>query len=267
MGGEIMGPKIFPKLDGINPLSQDKHSLIKNILFEHHKLNEIDEIKKMFNPEYLNNQNLLESFEESIKNLNKISDDNLPNFCASWLYNQETLKYTSFCNIRFRNLYKYSLPFLDNDVIDFMLKVPSKFRIEKKLYKSMLIKNYSDLFSLPTKNTYGLKLTTNDLALYIKIFLESFQKRINRISSFLIRKNVFFIKSHNYIDYDDLLRTNKEYQNFMREKINNVLSREYFNKDSIEKIWKLHIDGRKNYAMLIGLLVTFEIFLENYTTN
>ncbi|MBZ9571858.1 hypothetical protein KJA15_00765, partial [Patescibacteria group bacterium] len=63
---------------------------------------------------------------------------------------------------------------------------------------------------------------------------------------------------------DDFLRTNKEYKDFLRHVIDKVVGREYFNKDYIEKIWKLHLKGKKNYATLLGLLVTFELFLEKF---
>jgi hypothetical protein len=37
-----------------------------------------------------------------------------------------------------------------------------------------------------------------------------------------------------------------------------------FNIDYIEEIWKQHMQGKKNYSRLLGLLATFELFLENF---
>jgi len=82
-----------------------------------------------------------------------------------------------------------------------------------------------------------------------------------------MKKNLFFNKTTNYIDYNNLLRTNKEYQEFMKKYINKVKLRQYFNTDFIEELWQSHINGKKNYATLFGLLVTFELFLENYVDD
>ena len=51
---------------------------------------------------------------------------------------------------------------------------------------------------------------------------------------------------------------------YVEKMINRAKVREYFNKDYIEQLWKLHMQGRKNYAKLFGLLVTFELFLEKF---
>ena len=91
--------------------------------------------------------------------------------------------------------------------------------------------------------------------------------RANKISCMLIKRNIFIDKSKNYIDYDDLLRKNNEYRNYMRKMIEKVEEREYFSKDYIKEIWGLHIQGKKNYSMLFGLLVTFELFLEGFVDD
>ena len=83
----------------------------------------------------------------------------------------------------------------------------------------------------------------------------------------LIKRNIFLDKNKNYIDYDDLLRRDKEYRNYMRKMIEKVKEREYFNRDYIEEIWNLHMQGKKNYSILLGLLVTFELFLEVFVMN
>ena len=82
-----------------------------------------------------------------------------------------------------------------------------------------------------------------------------------------MKRNVFLDKIKNYIDYDDFLRRNKEYRDFIRKHIDKIIEREYFNKEYIENIWRLHMQGKKNYATLFGLLVTFELFLEEFVDN
>jgi asparagine synthase (glutamine-hydrolysing) len=267
MGGEIMGPQIFHKIRHLKLKSKKKYKEAEKILFNHHKLNNIRDIQQLFHPTYLNNQSLIFSFEKTIEDLSKYTEEYLPNYCAAWLYTNESDKYTAFCNLRYKNLFRYSLPFLDNDLVDFMLKVPPKLRINKALYKSMLLEKYPELFYVPIRNTYGLQLNANPFFVFLKRAIFIIQKKINIFSSFLIKRNIIINKYQNFIDYDNLLRVNNEYRTYVKKMIDKVKLREYFNANYIEELWQSHIQGRRNYAMLLGLLVTFELFLERYVDS
>jgi len=128
----------------------------------------------------------------------------------------------------------------------------------------MLIKNYPELFKLPTKNNLGLPLQTSHIKLYIKRVIWFIQRKFNTISNYVVRHRLFFNKNQNYIDYDDLLRTNKQYQIFIKTMVDKVKKREFFNPEYIDTLWEFHLNGKKNYAMILGLLVTVELILEEF---
>jgi len=264
MGGEIMGPLIFAKIKNIKLHTDVQYEKAKTILLNHHKINDIGTVENLFNKSYLNHMPILTSFEKSIKDLKGFSSKEFPNYCARWLYLNESDKYTSFCNFRYKNQFYYYAPFLDYDVVDFMLQIPPEFRTNKKLYKRMLLKNYSELFHFPTKNTLGLTLQTNHFILFIKRVLAFIQRKFNTLLNYTGRPNFFFNKNENYINYDDLLRTNKEYQLYVKTMLDKVKKREFFDATSIDSLWDSHLKGKKNYARLFGLLVTVELILEEY---
>jgi asparagine synthase (glutamine-hydrolysing) len=264
MGGEIMGPLIFSKIENLELHSDNGVKKAKDLLFHHHKMNDIQTIKPLFNPAYLKQIDLFSSFDKSVEDLKNISEEMLPNYCAAWLYMNESDKYTSFCNFRFEDVFDYSKPFLDNELIEFMLRIPPQFRKDKMLYKQMLLKNYVEIFKMPTKNNLGLPLQTDHLKLYVKRILWFMQLRINIISNHIVQHRMFFNKNQNYLDYDELLRTNKQYQEYMKSMIDKVKKREFFNPEYIDTLWQLHLNGKKNYAMIFGLLVTVELILEEY---
>jgi len=264
MGGEIMGPLIFSKIGHLLRDSDGACAKVKEILLNHHIMNDIQTITPLFNTAWLRETKILSSFDTSVEDLKTISPKQLPNYCAKWLYMNESDKYTAFCNFRYETVFEYVKPFLDNEIIDFMLHVPLELRKEKKLYKEMLMNYYSDLFALPTKNNLGLPLQTNHLKLYVRRVLWFLQLKSNVISNLLVHHRLFFNKNQNFIDYNDLLRTNREYQMFVKTMIDKVKKREFFDPVYIEKLWKLHLKGKKNYAMIFGLLVTVEMILEEY---
>jgi asparagine synthase (glutamine-hydrolysing) len=264
MGGEVMGPLIFSKIKNLQLHTSTQYKIAKNILLNHHKLNDIQTIKPLFNQMYITDLDILFSYEKSLEGFKDISSKEFPNYCARWLYLNESYNYTSFCNFRYDNYFYYYKPFLDNDVLDFMLRVPPKFRDHKKLYKEMLIKHYTELYSLPTKNTYGLTLQTSHITIFMKRLFSFIQRKFNRISNYIVKHDFFFNKNQNYINYDDLLRINKEYQLYIKTMIDKVKKREFFNPKYIDTLWSLHLNGKKNYSRIFGLLVTFELLLEKY---
>lgn len=264
MGGEMMGPLIFSKIKNLELHTDDQYDKAKEILLNHHRINEVDTVRQMLHASYLGEEPILSSFDASVRDLKGVSSEEFPNYCARWLYLNESDKYTSYCNFRYRDLFYYSIPFLDNDIVDFMSKVPRELRMDKHLYKKMVLKKYPELFRLPTKNMYGLPLQTNRLVFFIKVVLGFVQRKINTFLNHLGKPNFFFNKNENYINYDDLLRTNAEYQQYVKSMIDKAKKREFFNPQYIDTLWVHHMKGKKNYSKLFGLIVTFEMILENY---
>ena len=136
-----------------------------------------------------------------------------------------------------------------------------------KLYDKKKNWYYPELFNLPIKissNIYGSTLRTNN----IKILLERIKffmlLKLKKISNYILKDSYLFNKYQNYIDYDDLLRVNKEYQSYMKNMIDKVKMREFFNPEYIDSLWNLHLNGKKNYSIILGLLVTFELIMEEY---
>ena len=266
MGGEVMGPLIFSKIKNLPLQTDSQYKKAKNILLNHHKVENINinTIKQLFHPSYIQDISILSSFEKSIEDLKDISSGQFPDYCAKWLYTNESDKYTFFCNFKYKSDFYYYTPFLDNDLIDFMLKVPPALRMNKQLYKQMLIRNYPELYQLPTKDMYGLTLQANHIVLFIKEVISFIKRKINALSNYIVQHNLFYNKRQNFINYDDLLRTNKEYQVFIKTMLDKVKKREFFNPEYIDTLWNLHLNGKKHYSKLFGLLVTFEILLEKY---
>lgn len=264
MGGEIMGPLIFSKIGNLALVTDADYKKAKELLLNHHKMNDTQTVKSLFNPAWLKDVDILSSFEKSVEDLKNIPLEKFLNYCAQWLYVNESDKYTAFCNFRYPNVFEYVKPFLDNELIEFMFQVPPELRKDKKLYKQMLMKHYPDLFKLPTKNNLGLPLQTNHVKLYVKRVFWFLQLKFNSLSNYIVHHRLFFNKNQNFIDYNELLRTNRDYQVFMKSMVDKVKKREFFDSEYIDSLWMLHLKGKKNYAMIFGLLVTLEMILEEF---
>ncbi len=244
-------------------LSKNDQIKVNNLIFNRQKLNDVTEIIQLFSPEFLENIDIMSSFNDSHPKFENIKNKKVPDYFAVWDYIHRWNKYIYFAVFRNRNIFQY-LTMLDSDLIDFTLKLSPDLRLNERLYKRMLLQKYPDLFKLPTKTNYGKSLDTGSVPIFINRFLIVFIDRMNRISIKYKKRSIFYSKNRNYLDYNELLRTNEEYRNYMQKMISRVKERKYFNKSFIESIWESHQNGNGDYNRIFGLLVTFELFLEEF---
>ena len=263
IGDFIMGSHMFPEMIKTNLITDNECEKASNLILEKDLLHTLNDIKNLLSHSICKKMDNPISKEELKKNKNK----NLSNIYFKHFLENHTDKYSYFTVFRYRSFFNYSSPFLDNDLVDFMRRISPKLRFGQKLYTSMLSKKYPELFKLPTKTNQGLRLDADNISLFLNRAILLSKMMANRILGMLIKRNIFLDKGKNYIDYDELIGKDKEYRDYMRKMIEKVKEREYFNKDYIEDIWRLQIQGKKNYAMLFGLLVTFELFLEGFVDD
>jgi asparagine synthase (glutamine-hydrolysing) len=243
--------------------SHEDYSEIKEIIFNRQKLNEEKRVTQLFDCDFLNEVDIKSSFERTHPNFIDVKDWKYPNYFAVWDYKYRWNGYIFFAVFRNKEFYNY-LTMLDTDLVDFALKLPPEFRLDENLYKQMLIKKYPELFNLPTKTNFGLRLNAGIASLFFRRVTIILKNMMNIMSEKVINRNVFQNKESNYRNYNDLLRKNNEFQIFIRGYIDKAKRRDFFNAENIENFWRLHMQGKGNYVTVFGLLVTFEMMLERY---
>ena len=65
--------------------------------------------------------------------------------------------------------FKYREPFLAREWVRFILGVPTEHRHDERLYKRILLEEFPELFSLPSKNSAGLSLTAHQARVTARI--------------------------------------------------------------------------------------------------
>jgi len=89
-----------------------------------------------------------------------------------------------------RNSVEVRTPFSDNDLIDFTLKIPPKFKIGKHLYKKMILSMFPLLRKCPYQAT-GLSLDPPIFQRITYIFLKRIERKINEISLKIFKVKIF----------------------------------------------------------------------------
>lgn len=236
---------------------------INMLIFNRQKLNNETEIVQLFSDEFLQDIDIMSSFNSTHPQFKDIKNKKVPDYFAVWDYIHRWNKYVYYAVFRNRDVFQY-LTMIDSDLVDFALKLSPEFRLDENLYIDMILQKYPEFFEIPTKTNFGLKLNTNQLFIFINKASIWLKGAFNKLAIVYFKHNIFLNKSKNYIDYNELLRTNKEYRDYFRKMISRVEVRDYFSESYIESIWEAHICGKGDYIRILGLLVTFELFIEEF---
>ncbi len=139
-------------------------------------------------------------------------------------------------------------PFLDNDIVDFSMRCPLKFKL-KNLKNFISIdenefRNKQDLFFLKTND--GKKLLRKSLLKYVP-------------------KSIAFAKKQGFSSPDSSW-FKKQSSNYLKKSILNRKSRiyDYLSYNEVYSHVDLHMKNKKNNRLLIWSLLNFDNFLKNY---
>ncbi len=156
--------------------------------------------------------------------------------------------------------YDYRTPFLQTEWLRFILNVPRCCRQRQHLYKEVLRAAYPRLFSLPAKNSYGLRLTSPHWRQILRrqgLRLRAAAKR------FVPWIDWGTSPSINYIDFDRGLRERQDLKAVVCECIQGLKNRRIVDWIDIDAIWDRHQKRRGNHADALILLASLEIHLRS----
>lgn len=162
--------------------------------------------------------------------------------------------------IYMRNYIESRTPFSDYDYIDFSLNIPPNLKYNKKLYKKMIMTTFPQLGDIPHSAT-GLSLYRFRSLYRPSELLQLCKLVINKITKKVIERELFYNKG-NLADYGNWIRNNKSLQEYISNILldQRTLKRPYFDQRFVKEILNSHMKGEKDYSILIGLLLTFELW-------
>lgn len=252
-GGDIISGKTLSK----KIYKEKKRDAIIELLFSQYNSRVIqnEDPEKLFSPNIckhikgISKKNFFNSFED-------ISSDN-----PGIIHFQHLLKYkgrkdfTRAVNIP--NFFvRYRYPFFDNEVIDFFIRIPPKFRLNQDLYVRTLIKKFKELAKIPRPN--------RNVSLSKEKYFAFYYHFRNKVGNFFLSKWYRIFKSYMPRGYDANIHV-EAYRNALRQNVYSIIidgnkKRGYFNHVFLERLLNDHFNGEKDYSFLIHKLITFEIF-------
>jgi asparagine synthase (glutamine-hydrolysing) len=144
-------------------------------------------------------------------------------------------------------------PFCDNDLVEFMLKVPPGFRYKRYLMKEVFIKAFPELAKIPITETHlPLVPCMRDSLIRLDISIR-WVLRNHGLKSLPVKRNI------PYADYNEWMRT------VLRDWVESTLldkatlERGYFKPQAIHNLVSEHMSGAA-HATRLGALISLEVW-------
>jgi len=154
--------------------------------------------------------------------------------------------------------YNYLTPFLQDEWLSFVFRLPKKYRSERQLFKELVQEAYPQLFALPTDARYGLPLSA-----------PNWQMQINRVGYRLIDKTMSLLGSDytppwtNYLNFEIAFRRWEHFRTLAENAVEYLESRNVGSYHDERQLWESHQTGQ-NYATELKLLISLALYLKTH---
>jgi len=159
-------------------------------------------------------------------------------------------------------LAEVSAPFADNDYVDFMCQLPQKARIDKNLYKEMIVRRLPEVSQVPYART-GLPIVNAPVRSLITRVKNRFKYHVAPAVTFGNYKPVHFGV---WVRYDDWLRTGS--RDFVEKHLrSNPYLEDLFEMDKVRQLVDDHMNGRADIYGKLCILLTFALWRGRFVDN
>jgi len=238
---------------------KELRGILFNIFFKK-RIFQDTELSKLFTPDYY--QKIKDVPEQSFTiEFNKVKNKNLSNK-SDQIFINTRVTWMQIGDVPVRDIIETSHPTADNDFIDVILKIPPEWRYNHHLYRKFLKNLSPELAKLPYNRTMvraDAPLVFWRMGLYYLYMKELIKKKTFTFS----KGKIFFPNKRHYANFDEWFRSDKQWQSFFRDLLlnENRASKKYLNQDYLKQLFEEQITGRKNNAMKLMYLATFELFI------
>lgn len=152
-------------------------------------------------------------------------------------------------------------PFVAKELLLFAMGLPEEYRDHGLVYRKMLLTKYPDLYRAVPWQATGVPLDAGALQTWLTREIRLFSRRINKFSPVL---GSFFPQFH-MVDYAEMMRK-PEIQSYITRRLltKDARVREFVPDGEIQRLCAKHFQKKSDTHLLIGRLLTAEIYLSRY---
>ncbi|MBI4723285.1 MAG: hypothetical protein HY769_09900 [Candidatus Stahlbacteria bacterium] len=202
-----------------------------------------------------------QSFETEF---HRVEGDSLGDKCDNFFLRTK-IPYISIGEALTRTVVELSFPTMDNELIDLLLKIPFKYRVNHYIYRKFLNKLCPELCKIP----YSKTMVPASAPLFLwqmGRFYQIGKERVNQMLCSYSRGHLFLPNKRSYVNFDEWFRRDLGWQKYFIDLLlgHNTISKTYFNQEYIKYLLSSNVDGRSNNSRGLLYLATFELFLRQF---
>lgn len=249
LGGSYLNSKI---------LSAKNNEDLTNIIYKKDAANE-NILFSLFSEKY-NQKIRTYPFNSLKKELNDCKSNKSGNKSDYFLFKNHVRRFSLLTNMVYqRSEFEDRVPTYDNDLVDFILKIPPELRYNHRIFIKFLKKLAPDLAKIPYSRS-GIRA---DAPVFLYTLgrlmkMRRLKRYLRTITRGLICKSI----KTDYPNHGEWMREDPKLNNFLKEVIfdERALNRGYFNQNYISKVFNEHISRKKDNSELLCAIVTFELW-------
>jgi len=190
--------------------------------------------------------------EESFAKISNLLENLSPGDVFLYFYLSEYIRRQAVASLNiFRAEVEIRLPFLDEDFLKILFKLPVTKRYQGEIHFEIVKTYMPALIKVPNSNT-GAPLDAGKWRLY---FTDKFNSLLKKLSIPGFR---------HYTEFD------RWHRKYFREALEDILfdqktlGRGLFDSSMLQRIFESHVSGRKNYARFLGTAAGLELWFREY---
>ncbi|TKX48525.1 hypothetical protein EXE41_01210 [Halorubrum sp. SD690R] len=157
--------------------------------------------------------------------------------------------------------HKCQFPLLNRHWLKFILNVPTKFRLNARLYHDILVDSYPKLFALPGDSAHGQPLTSSVVRKGVARIYQAIRHRaVNKIG-----QNTAHPKNK-FVNFEKKIRKDTDLHETIRKLLTDLCDRDRIDWIDILDIWERHQQGQDN-SMELRILASIELTLRTGTSQ
>ncbi len=216
-------------------------------------------------------QKFLKSYWQELRNaffttVKEIDHDNPFHIADVWDMENRQHRYIFQSPRVDRHLFEVRAPLLDNEIIDFFLALPLKYRIGQRVYKKAIVFGFPELAKVPWAYS-GRPIQTNP---YMDLLIKYWNYGVRICRKFA--SQIGLVDKGLGLDYRDVGSEIREDKALFDRILYPFLESEYFpsdifNKEGIKIIIQQHLEGKQDHTHIIGMLITFAVAYKFFFIN
>ena len=193
----------------------------------------------------------------------------LANYAHCWDIPARQGGFTAPLVLRLREDFHYLFPFLDTELVDFLLRLPVAWRKGQRLYRRSLVERFPLLAGLPTTRLHGGALTDGAWARARRSFAAFLRKHLERASlgaipAYTRHKEALRRKRVNTLDYGLLMQADPQFQALCQTNLSRLAERGVLNADAIHALWREHLAGQARHDRVLMVLTCIEFIFATF---